>query len=49
MDYDDPHLLTSLSSLEELAEAYTDIFQTCHKKIVKDFVVKKLLVVDRVS
>lgn len=49
MDYDDPHLLTALSSLEELAETYTDIFLTCHKKIVKDFVVKKLLVVDRVS
>lgn len=49
MDYDDPHLLTALSSLEELAETYTDIFLTSHKKIVKDFVVKKLLVVDRVS
>lgn len=47
LDYDSLHLLTALSSLEELAEAYTDIFQISHKKIIKDFIVKRLLVVDR--
>jgi sister-chromatid-cohesion protein PDS5 len=47
LDYDNPHLLTALSSMEEIAESYTEIFQTCHKKVIKDFVVKKLLVEDR--
>ena len=48
MEYDHPHLLTTLSSMEELAESFPSIFQTSHKKVIKEFVVKKLLVVDRV-
>ena len=48
MVYDNPHLLTTLSATEELAETFPAIFQTSHKKVIKEFVVKKLLVVDRV-
>ena len=49
MDYEHPRLLTSLSSMEELAETFPAVFQSSHKKVIKEFVVKKLLVVDRVS
>ena len=49
MDYEHPHLLTTLSSMEELAETFPVVFQSSHKKVIKEFVVKKLLVVDRVS
>jgi sister-chromatid-cohesion protein PDS5 len=47
MDYEHPRLLTSLSSMEELAETFPAVFQSSHKKVIKEFVVKKLLVVDR--
>lgn len=48
LDYDNPHLLTGLSAMEELAEKFPRVFQTSHKKTIKEFIVKKLLVVDRV-
>ena len=42
-------LQTTLSALGEMANLMPDIFEPHRKYIINDFVVKKILVVDRVS
>ena len=49
LEYDSPFLLTTLSSLGHLAVLSPSLFDVHHKTIVKDFVVKALLIKDRVS
>ena len=49
LDYDDKDLHTVLISLAQIAKLQPDVFATKHKGVIRDFVVKNLLVVDRVS
>ncbi|EDO49632.1 predicted protein [Nematostella vectensis] len=49
LDYDHPMLLTYLTSLAELAVLVPSLFETKQKFIIRDFVVKELLVKDRVN
>lgn len=48
LDCDDDHLLTVLTSLCQVAKLQPQVFATSHKRIVNNFVVKKLMTVDRV-
>lgn len=48
LDYDDENFETVLISLGCIAKLQPQIFYTKFKTVIKDFVVKKLLVVDRV-
>ena len=48
LDYDDENLLTVLISLSQIAKLQPEVFAMKHKQIIRDFVVKQLLVVDRV-
>lgn len=49
LDYDHPHLHSTLVSLAQIAKLQPAVFETKHKLIIRDFVVKKLLVTDRVG
>ena len=48
LNYDHPHLPTALCSLAQVARLYPAVFKLKHKAIISEFVVKKLLVQDRV-
>jgi len=47
LEYDHAHLHTTLISLGQIAKLQPAMFETKHKLIIRDFVVKKLLVTDR--
>lgn len=49
MSYDCPLLLTTLTALGEIALLAPALFETQRPAIVRDFVVKELLMKDRVS
>ena len=49
LDYENPHLLAVLTSLSQIALLQPQLFANKHKAVVKLFVLKKLLMVDRVS
>ena len=49
LDYDDTNLHTALISLGQIAKLQPEVFATKHKGVIRDFIVKNLLVVDRVS
>ena len=49
MSYDCPLLLTTLTALGEMALLAPTLFETQRPAIVRDFVVKELLMKDRVS
>lgn len=49
LDYDDSNLHTVLISLGQVAKLQPNVFATKHKGIIRDFIVKNLLVVDRVG
>jgi len=49
LDYENPHLLAVLTSLSQIALLQPQLFANKHKAVVKMFVLKKLLMVDRVS
>ena len=49
LDYDDSNLHTVLISLGQIAKLQPEVFASKHKGIIRDFIVKTLLVVDRVS
>ena len=49
LDYENPHLLAVLTSLGQVALLQPQLFANKHKAVVKMFVLKKLLMVDRVS
>lgn len=49
LDYENPHLLAVLTSLSQIALLEPQLFANKHKAVVKLFVLKKLLMVDRVS
>ena len=49
LDYDHDHLHTTLISLGQIAKLQPAMFEPKHKFIVRDFIVKKLLVTDRVG
>lgn len=48
LEYDHPLLLSYLTTLAQMAVLAPSIFETRQKAIIKDFVVKELLVKDRV-
>lgn len=47
LDYENPHLLAVLTSLSQIALLQPQLFANKHKAVVKLFVLKKLLMVDR--
>ena len=49
LDYDDSNLHTVLISLGQIAKLQPEVFAIKHKGIIRDFIVKNLLVVDRVG
>ena len=49
LDYDEDNFATVLISLSQVAKLQPQIFATKYKTVVKEFVVKKLMFVDRVS
>ena len=49
LSYDCPLLLTTLTALGEIALLAPTLFETQRPAIVRDFVVKELLMKDRVS
>lgn len=48
LDYDDQHFTTILVSLGQVAKLQPRVFAPKHKSVIKDFLVKELMVVDRV-
>ena len=48
LHYDSKMLLTTLASLGEIAVHAPSIFEAKHKHIIREFLVKELLLVDRV-
>ena len=48
LHYDSKRLLTALASLGEIAFHAPSIFEAKHKHIIREFLVKELLLVDRV-
>lgn len=48
LDYDGDGFATVLTSLGQVAKLQPSIFATRFKEVIKDFVINKLMVVDRV-
>ena len=48
LTYDSKRLMSSMASLGEIAVYAPSIFETKHKYVIRDFLVKDLLLIDRV-
>ena len=49
LDYESSTILTTLSCINDIALRAPEVFEPHHTTIIRDFVVKELLVKDRVS
>jgi hypothetical protein len=49
LDYEDPNLEAVLISLSQVARLQPQIFDSKQKAVIKEFVVKKLMLVDQVG